>query len=74
MKAGTLLASRFFRRDVYPDRSAAVFLMKFSYPFWFTDLLSSPDLLSLLDSLSRLGFDLRDTGIKQALAWFVAKQ
>jgi hypothetical protein len=68
MKAGTLLASRFFRRDVYPDRSAAVFWMKFSYPFWFTDLLSS------LDSLSRLGFDLRDTGIKQALAWFVAKQ
>ena len=68
MKAGTLLASRFFRRDVYPDRSAAVFWTKFSYPFWFTDLLSS------LDSLSRLGFDLRDTGIKQALAWFVAKQ
>jgi len=68
MKAGTLLASRFFRRDVYPDRSAAVFWTKFSYPFWFIDLLSS------LDSLSRLGFDRQDTGIKQALAWFVAKQ
>jgi hypothetical protein len=25
MKAGTLLASRFFRRDVYPDRSALFF-------------------------------------------------
>jgi len=23
-----------------PDRSAAVFWKKFSYPFWFTDLLS----------------------------------
>lgn len=42
--------------------------MKFSDPFWFTDLLSS------LDSLCRLGFDLRGAGIKQALAWFVAKQ
>ncbi len=68
MKAGTLLASRFFRRDVYPDRSAAVFWTRFSYPFWFTDLLSS------LDSLSRLGFDPQDAEIKQALAWFVAKQ
>jgi hypothetical protein len=68
MKAGTLLASRFFRRDVYPDRNAADFWTKFSFPFWFTDLLSS------LDSLSRLEFNRYDTRIEQALDWFVAKQ
>jgi hypothetical protein len=68
MKAGKLLAPRFFRRDVYPERSAAVFWTKFSHPFWFADLLSSRD------SLSRLGFDRQDTEIKQGLAWFVAKQ
>jgi hypothetical protein len=67
-KAGTLLASRFFRRDVYPDRNSVDFWTKFSYPFWFTDLLSS------LNSLSRLGFDQHDTGVVQALDWFVSRQ
>ncbi|HYA32387.1 MAG TPA: hypothetical protein VEG65_00080 [Candidatus Bathyarchaeia archaeon] len=66
--AGKLLVSRFFRRDAYPDRSAADFWTRFSYPFWFTDLLSS------LDSLSRLGFGRKDSGIAPALEWFVDKQ
>jgi len=57
MNAGALLASRFFRRDVYSGRDAVDFLIKFSYPFWFTDLLSS------LDSLSLLGFDREDTSV-----------
>jgi hypothetical protein len=66
--AGALLGSRLFRRDVYPGRNAADFWSKFSYPFWFTDLLSS------LDSLSLLGFNSEDAAISNALDWFVARQ
>ncbi len=66
--AGELLLSRFFRRDVYPDRSAPEFWTKFTFPFWFTDLLSS------LDSLSRLGFRADDPRVATALRWFRDRQ
>lgn len=66
--AGKLLASRFFKRDVYPDRATVDFWTKFSYPFWFTDLLSS------LDSLSLLGSKMEDPQVKNAVEWFVGKQ
>lgn len=66
--AGRLLASRFFRRDVYPDRQSVAFWTKFSYPFWFTDLLSA------LDSLSLLEFNRDDPQVRRALDWFIARQ
>lgn len=66
--AGELLASRFFQRDPYPDRSTPDFWVGFSYPFWFTDLLSS------LDSLSLVGFSRSHPGVKKALDWFVDRQ
>jgi len=66
--AGNLLASRFFRRDAYPDRQGISFWTGFSYPFWFTDLLSA------LDSLSVMGFSRDNSQIKIALDWFVARQ
>ncbi|MFC1618168.1 hypothetical protein ACFL2B_02715, partial [Patescibacteria group bacterium] len=63
-KAGELLMTRFFKRDKYHDRSAIRFWTGFSYPFWFTDLLSS------LDSLSKIGFTKKEPQIKKALTWF----
>ncbi len=66
--AGELLASRFFKPDKYPDRSALSFWTSFSYPFWFTDLLSS------LDSLSQIGLGKEDDQIQRALKWFIAQQ
>lgn len=66
--AGRLLAARFFKRDSYPDRGTPEYWTRFSYPFWFTDLLSS------LDSLSFLGFTLQDSQVKTAVQWFGAKQ
>jgi hypothetical protein len=66
--AGAFLASRLFATDTYPDRRAPGFWTRFSYPFWFTDLLSA------LDSLSRLGFSRADGRIQQALDWFAAHQ
>jgi hypothetical protein len=66
--AAGLLASRFFARDVYPDRSAAGFWTSFTYPFSFTDLLSA------LDSLSLLGFTIAEKPIGRAVRWFVDQQ
>lgn len=67
-KASELLVSRFFKRDTYPDRQNVEYWFKFSYPFWQTDLLSS------LDSLSLIGFNVEDPQIKKALQWFVNEQ
>lgn len=56
--AGELLASRFFKKDAYPDRGTVDFWTRFSFPFWFTDVLSS------LDSLSLLRFRMQNSQIK----------
>jgi hypothetical protein len=67
-KASELLASRFFKRDAYPDRQHVDFWLKFSYPFWQTDLLSS------LDSLSTVGICAEKPQVEKALKWFISKQ
>lgn len=67
-RAGELLKSRFFTRDRYPDRAAASYWTIFSYPFWWTDLLSA------LDALTLVGFAASDPTIAQALTWFIDHQ
>lgn len=67
-RAGELLAAALFKRDRYPDRSAPSFWTRFSYPFWFTDLLSA------LDSLSLLGISSRNPGVAGGIEWFRARQ
>ncbi|MBI5459418.1 hypothetical protein [Methanobacterium sp.] len=48
-KAANLLARRFFQADKYPDRKDKKYWERVSYPFWFTDIISAMDSLSLLD-------------------------
>ncbi|MFH1426334.1 MAG: hypothetical protein ABIG66_02775 [Candidatus Kerfeldbacteria bacterium] len=67
-EAGELLASRFFKADKYADRRAPRFWFGFSYPFWQADLLSS------LDTLSKLGFKPDLPQVSLALDWFIRKQ
>ena len=66
--AGALLRDSLFQKDVYPDRASIDYWTKFTYPFWFTDLLSA------LDSLSKIGFKLDDEEISAGLSWFTEKQ
>lgn len=66
--AGKLLLSRFFERDNYSGRGDKSYWTKFTFPFWFTDLLSS------LDSLFYLGFTISHTQIRKALDWFKSNQ
>jgi hypothetical protein len=67
-RAGELLKSRFFRRDAYPDHVAPSYWLVFSYPYWWTDLLSS------LDSLAKLGFRADDPEIGRGVDWFIDHQ
>lgn len=62
--AGMLLASSLFGRGRYPARQDAKFWTRFTFPFWFTDLLSA------LDSLSWLGIDRGHNRVKKGLDWF----
>ncbi|MFX1498118.1 MAG: hypothetical protein ACFFBH_11370 [Promethearchaeota archaeon] len=66
--AGELLLSRFFERDNYPARGDKSYWTKFTFPFWFTDLLSS------LDSLYFIGFNKEHPQISRALKWFIKEQ
>ena len=67
-RAGRLITTRFFKADAYSDRKAPEFWEKVSFPFWFTDIVS------VLDSLSLLGFRSNEQGIKGALEWLAARQ
>lgn len=59
-KAGELLVSRFFQADKYVDRRTPEYWEKITFPFWFTDIVSA------LDSLSLLGFTLENANIRKA--------
>ena len=67
-KAGELLKSRFFQQDAYTGHKSKEYWYKFSYPFWWTDLLSA------MDTLSKLGFTKEDKYISRGLNWFIDNQ
>lgn len=66
--AAKLLLTKYFENDNYPDRRDKSYWTKFTFPFWFTDLLSS------LDSLYHLGFTRKQPQIDKALDWFRSQQ
>ena len=68
LRAGDLLKSRFFLPDKYSDRRAPSFWSSVSFPFWFTDIMSS------LDSLSLMGYTADDSDINGALEWLTDRQ
>jgi len=67
-KAGELLSRCIFKADKYPDRRGVEYWGKLSYPFWFTDVLST------LDVLSGLGFDLSTGRMQRAFDWLLGQQ
>jgi hypothetical protein len=67
-QAGELLVMSLFKKDRYPDRAGTDYWLRFSFPFWFTDLISA------LDSLSLLKFSKQEPQIDKALKWFIRHQ
>jgi hypothetical protein len=68
LKAGELMLSRFFEEDKYDDRRLPSFWEEIVYPFWATDILSC------LDSLSKIRIDPEDERIQAGLNWLLKKQ
>jgi hypothetical protein len=68
LHAARLLESRLFQADRYPDRKGPAYWTKFTFPFQFTDLLTA------LDTLSKLGFQASDPEVARAIGWFRDRQ
>ena len=66
--AAELVLKRFHKKDKYKERESAVYWKELSYPFWSTNILSS------LDSLSKLDFSAEHKRVKNALEWLLKIQ
>jgi hypothetical protein len=66
--AGRLLLSRLFKADKYGSRKSPDYWTKFTYPFWYNDLLNA------LNTFSLLGFKNDTPQIKKGLDWFISRQ
>lgn len=66
--ASQLLLRSLFKKDSYRDRGTPEYWLRFNYPFWFTDLIS------VTDSLSRIGISKDEPRMTQAVEWFVTNQ
>jgi len=67
-EAGKLLLNSLFKKDHYTDRGSKDYWLKFNYPFWFTDLISATD------SLSLLGFKKGEPQMEKAIEWLLSQQ
>jgi hypothetical protein len=68
VEAAALLRSRLFKKDSYPDRGTPDYWEKCSYPFWFTDIVS------VLDTLTRIGPLAMGPEVTAALDWLRERQ
>ena len=66
--AAGVLADGMFGVDAYPDRRSADFWTRFAFPFVYTDLLSA------LDTLSRIGGFTTHPNVERALHWLESHQ
>jgi len=62
-EAAELLPPRFFKRDTYIDRGAPEYWKRVTFPFWFTDIVSA------LDSLSLMRPPVRGKEVSAAVSW-----
>ncbi len=67
-KAAELLVSYFFKKDNHSSYQHPDNWVRFKFPFWWTDLISA------LDSVSLMGFPRDNEKIAEALQWFVKNQ
>jgi hypothetical protein len=62
------LKARFFKADKYNDRKGPEYWTKFQYPFWW------PNILTDLDSMSLMGWASDDADVHRGLDWFMFHQ
>ena len=62
------MKSRFFQPDSYTSYKAASYWVGFDYPFWWNNLVTA------LDTISLIGFQKEDEQIRGALQWLTDHQ
>jgi hypothetical protein len=67
-QAAELLANSFFKKNTESSYQHPDNWVRFKYPFWWTDLISA------LDSLSLMGFSQDHPKVADALKWFIDNQ
>jgi hypothetical protein len=65
--AANLLKLRFFQPDPYTSYRAASYWVRFQYPFWWNNLVTALDSVSLIDPR-------RDEQMEEALDWLIDHQ
>ncbi len=68
LAAARLLASRFFQKDSSSSYQDPDNWVRFKYPFFWTDLVSA------LDSVSLIGIPREDANVQRALRWLIEHQ
>lgn len=68
VRAAQLLKSKFFKKDNWPSYRHPDHWVRFQYPFWWNNLVSALDLLSLM------GFAAEDGDVANALKWLADHQ
>lgn len=68
LNAALLLKSKFFKKDNWNSYQHPDNWIRFQFPFWWTNLVSA------MDSLSLMGFSKEDKDVKIALKWFIDHQ
>ena len=66
--AARLLASRFFQPDRYTSYKAAGYWVRFEYPFWWNNIVTA------LDSVSLIGLLKDNEQVSEALNWLIDHQ
>ena len=66
--AAHLLAGRFFQADRYDDHKSPAYWTKLTFPFRWTDVVSS------LDVISQIGLGRDDPDVARGIAWLVEHQ
>lgn len=67
-RAAELLADSLFKKNINRSYQHPDNWIRFKYPFWWTDLISA------LDSLSLMGFSQDHPGVAESLKWFIDNQ
>jgi hypothetical protein len=67
-KAADFLTNKFFKPDNYSSRHNVSNWTKYTFPFWWSDLLG------VLDALSRMKYPVNDSKIQYALRHFIKNQ
>lgn len=68
IKSANFLISRFFKPDIYSSRQSASYWTKYTFPYWWADLIG------ILDAISLMPISLNTPGLSHAINYYKQHQ